>query len=222
MGSRFQSFIRLLKSNPRRVRLFFVIFYLVGILGMLYGPTRDFFSQLNSFALIISFLAILVFHPKWDKTTISIFVFIWLAGFLTEVAGVKTGKIFGNYQYGESLGLKLFDTPLIIGMNWLLVTYMAASVVNRYITTSYIQVPVSALLMSGYDLLLEQLAPRLDFWSWQNDNIPVRNYVAWLVLGFVFQLVFRVARINTRNAVAPFILMVQIVFFVILFFTYSH
>src|SRR5689334_23098853 len=35
-----------------------------------------------------------------------------------EVIGVATGAIFGAYSYGEVLGFKLLEVPLIIGLNW--------------------------------------------------------------------------------------------------------
>jgi putative membrane protein len=37
--------------------------------------------------------------------------------------GVHTGILFGNYKYGNALGLKLNDVPILIGINWFIVVY---------------------------------------------------------------------------------------------------
>ena len=43
-----------------------------------------------------------------------------------------------------------------------------------------------ALLMVGFDLLLEPAAVKLNYWVWVKDYIPVQNYLAWFGLSFVF------------------------------------
>jgi putative membrane protein len=47
---------------------------------------------------------------------------IAVAGFFIEAIGVNTGLIFGNYVYKTTLGWKFLETPLIIGVNWILLT----------------------------------------------------------------------------------------------------
>ena len=37
---------------------------------------------------------------------------------LAEILVVSYGIIFGNYKYGEILGYKVLGVPLIIGINW--------------------------------------------------------------------------------------------------------
>ena len=39
------------------------------------------------------------------------------------------------------------------------------------------------LMMMLLDILIEVSAPRFDFWLFKNDVIPLKNYIAWFVIG---------------------------------------
>ena len=43
-----------------------------------------------------------------------------------------------------------------------------------------------ALLMVCFDLLMEPAAVKLDYWKWTNNHIPLRNYLMWFGLSFIF------------------------------------
>jgi bisanhydrobacterioruberin hydratase len=129
---------------------------------------------------------------------------------------VHTGIIFGHYTYGESLGVKVLDTPLIIGLNWLFLVYSTASVFEYFIIRPFIKIGLASLTMLFYDLILEPLAPALNMWYWHTDSVPVRNYVAWFLIAAMFHYLLRLFGVNTKNHMAPVILMIQFVFFVML------
>ena len=67
------------------------------------------------------------------------FFLIFLLGFVVEVVGVQTGLIFGSYSYGATLGVKLFDTPLLIGLNWIFVSYSSYSIACQVSDNKYLQ-----------------------------------------------------------------------------------
>ena len=91
-------------------------FYFVGIVGLLLPLTNALFLQLTPFALALSSLALVIFYDeKISKKAILVFAGIYATSFVIEAIGVNTGLIFGNYIYGNGLGTKLFNTPLIIG-----------------------------------------------------------------------------------------------------------
>lgn len=205
-----------LDLNFSKTAGFFVIFYLVGIAGMLLPFSFLLFVKLIPFALLLSSLALAFFHKNFNSKTLLVFISIYIFGFFVEVAGVNTGLIFGDYIYGESLGIKLFNTPLIIGINWLLLVYITASVLELSKLTMLLKVLFGTFLMLGYDLIIEQIAPILDMWTWQNEKVPVKNYVTWFLLALVFHTVIQVFKIKTKNKLAPVILVCQILFFLVL------
>jgi putative membrane protein len=152
--------------------------------------------------------------PKRD---IAVFAIIFLSSIIVEIVGVKTGLVFGSYHYGNALGPKILGTPLIIGLNWLFLTYAAASISEKISSKTSIQILTTPTIMLVYDLVLEQLAPKMDMWHWENSFIPVQNYIAWWVLGFLFASLLKTFKVNTKNPVAPVLITVQFLFFLILF-----
>src|SRR6218665_3631044 len=106
--------------------LILVIVHLAGIIGI-NSPYRDFFLVLSPLNLLLSAMLLLWNHKHFNAATIIFLAITATAGFLVEVAGVHTHIIFGSYDYGKTLGLKLFDVPLIIGINWLMLVYCAGT-----------------------------------------------------------------------------------------------
>ncbi|MDP4273481.1 MAG: carotenoid biosynthesis protein [Bacteroidota bacterium] len=210
---------RIKKFRP--VSLFFVIFYLVGTIGLIVPFSFPLFVNLTFLALILSNIGLFVFHYSHRlKHDISIFAVIFLLGFIIESIGVNTGYIFGNYLYGDALGLKLFNTPLLIGLNWLFLTYTGVSISEKISGKTPLQILIVPTIMLVYDLLLEQVAPKMDMWSWSNAQIPVKNYVSWWLIGFVFACIFKLFNINTRNPMALILFLCQFLFFAVLFIVF--
>lgn len=205
------------KKREYKARSFFIVFYLIGFIGLVLPFSRDFFIKITPYALILNFTAVLIFHRgKINSRILLIFSGIYLAGFFIELIGVNKGFIFGEYYYGKGLGLKISDTPLLIGINWLLLTYLSANITERLNLGSVPAVLVASVIMVFYDLLLEQVAPCLDMWYWRFDKIPLQNSLAWFIISLLFHSVIKVFRISTKNETAPVIFFCQVGFFLIL------
>jgi putative membrane protein len=217
----FANIKQVLQRNFNKTAAFFVIFYVVGIVGMLLPFSFPLFVKLIPVALLLSSAALAFFHTYYNTKTIVIFISIYLIGFFVEVAGVNTGLIFGVYFYGESLGFKIFNTPLIIGLNWLLLVYITASVLEFTNWHSFAKVFFASTIMLGYDLVIEQIAPVLKMWHWQNENVPFKNYLAWFLLALLFHTSIRFFGVKTKNKLAPLILGCQLLFFVTLLIAFN-
>lgn len=205
-------------KRVREVKIFYAIFYLVGVLGLSFHETRPLFIRLVPFALILGFAGVLLFHEaKWDWKTLTAFVLIYIAGFVIESIGVNTGLIFGEYVYGETLGYLIFETPLIIGMNWLFLVYVSSSLTGKIKPGIFISLLLPPAFMLVYDLVLEQVAPVLGMWNWKGVSVPLQNYFAWFILALLFVMVFRLFNIKTTNKIAPFIFVLQFLFFLALY-----
>ena len=72
--------------------------------------------------------------------------------------------------------------------------------------------------MVVYDIVLEQVAPKIDMWKWDNDFIPLQNYLAWFFIAIAFHSFIKILKVNTENALARLILICQFLFFLILYF----
>ena len=191
-----------------------LLFYAVGVAGMIVPASSALFRQLIPWALLLSFVVLGAFHQgRVSAKQLMVFVFIYLAGFVVEAVGVNTGLIFGQYVYGNGLGLKLLGTPLIIGLNWLYMVYSTAAIMNKYKIAHWLRIPIAAALMLLYDLVLEQVAPALDMWHWANGQIPLQNYGAWLLMALFFHSIIALLKIKIKNRMASLILACQFVFF---------
>lgn len=206
-----------LRLNKKLVIIFFAIFYVVGILGTIIPLTHNFFLKLFPLALLLSFLAILLFHDsKFDLKTIIALIITAISGFLIEVAGINSHLIFGSYTYGETLGLKVFHTPLLIGINWAMLVFATGSVVEPLSLSGPVKVLLASALMVLYDLLMEFTAPVLGMWTWDGGIVPVRNYIAWFLIAAILHSMFKILRVKTGSSIASSILSCQAVFFIFL------
>ncbi len=194
------------------------ILYLVGISGFIFKIHPN-FAKLTPINLIISLIVVLIFHPRWDWEMVLFCIICPLVGFIVEMKGVETGQIFGNYQYGETLGLKFKDTPLSIGVNWLLIAYCSAVLVSHFTAEKgsiILKALLASTLMVSLDVLIEPIAMKTDMWSWQDDTIPMQNYIGWFLTAFSLQLLFFILNKSVKNKVAVSLLIAQFLFFWIL------
>lgn len=204
-----------IKDKTRFSLFLLIVIYLVGFVTALLGFT-DSLMQLTPFNLL--FAAGLIIY---NTSEINARFFIWFAciaviGFLLEWIGITTGIIFGEYHYGDTLGIQLMDVPLIIGINWSVLVFSTAAVVSGTDLNKWLKSALAATLMVCYDFLLEPVAVRFDFWTWTGGEIPVQNYLAWWIISFMFLLPTHYLFSNLKNRIALPVILVQALFFVVL------
>jgi putative membrane protein len=74
----------------------------------------------------------------------------------------------------------------------------------------------AAILMVGLDYFIEPVAMKYDFWHWQNNVVPIQNFVAWFVLAFGLQVYFQKTAVYKNNPLAAWVFGVQAAFFIAL------
>lgn len=206
-------------TDPKEVRKFFTLFYTVGALGMALTFTQPLFKMLIPYSLLLNFGYLAFFHKgALQLKDWIVFLFVFTAGLFVEIIGVNTGIIFGTYHYGNSLGIKFYGTPILIGLNWLFLTYSTSSMLQKTNLHIALKVVLSAMAMLAYDIVLEQVAHKLDMWYWHNQVVPIQNYAAWLALALVFQTILAWGKVKTDNPLSITILSCQFAFFVVLIF----
>lgn len=216
--SRNANHFRIMKLPFQPVVFVLVVVYLVGLVGLYIPQTQALFMALTPVNLAVSAILLFAFHRHWNKDFF-IFIFtIYLAGLGIEMIGVNTGWPFGEYKYGPSLGTKVLNTPLMIGINWLLLVYTTGFISRKVPVIRVVRALIGALLMVALDLVLEPVAIQLDFWTWAEGDIPMQNYIAWFVIAFVFHLLYQALRFRKSNQLAPVLYIIMLVFFTTLNF----
>lgn len=199
------------------VRVLVIIFYAVGVAGFAIPHTRELFLKLTPLALILSIAVILLFHNEpYNKKTIIFFAAVVAGTWGIETIGVHTGAIFGTYSYGSGLGIKLYGVPLLIGINWLFLTYCTSTIAGHLPFNPLIKVILSSLMMVIYDLILELVAPILNMWNFEGGMPPLRNYAAWFILSLIIHGLLKISGIKTENRLASMIITAQALFFILL------
>lgn len=209
------------KIPTHEVQQFIYIFYTVGVLGFLIPYSKAFFITITPFALVLNLYLLAIYHTEYTLKTVSAFVLIFLFGFFIEVVGVKTGLIFGHYYYDRGLGLKVLETPLLIGANWLFLSYTSSSILRHLKVKKGLLLVLAPALMLMYDLVLEQVAPHMHMWHWENSSIPLQNYVAWYAIAFIMVALLQSFKVNTANSLAKPLFICQFVFFSILMIVFN-
>lgn len=198
-----------------------VIFHLVGLIGFRVDELIPLFKILVPAHLLLMTFILFFNHKDWNTHFYVFLISVFLFSFSIEAVGTNTGKIFGAYTYLTTLGIKIFNTPLMIGINWLILVYSAGVYIHRLIpsnsaSTELIKSLMGAAILTIIDFFIEPIAIKFDYWVWQGVEVPTQNYVAWFITAFVFMLVFNKLNFNKSNPIAHILLIVQSLFFVLL------
>ena len=210
-----------------------VLFHAIGLAGLLFFD-KAFFLAATPFNLVLSFVLLI-----WTQSDKNKYFFLFLAscfilGIIVEAIGVNTGVLFGDYIYGNVLGPKVKNVPVLIGVNWFLIIYccgisihtLLMKAINR-ISADTGKTPMAmkalsviidgATLAVFFDWVMEPVAVKLGYWVWNGDGaIPLFNYICWFVISLLLLTVFHFAKFNKQNKFAVNLLLIQLMFFLLL------
>jgi putative membrane protein len=133
-----------------------------------------------------------------------------------EVVGVKTGCIFGNYSYGDVLGLQVFNVPLIIGFNWVVIILGAIGIASRIHKSSFQIALLTGTFAVLFDIMLEPVAIKLGYWKWEDGFIPLQNYYAWFGIAFFASIFGSKLKLDLEDSLFIYYFLIQFIFFVLL------
>ncbi|GGF03620.1 carotenoid biosynthesis protein [Hymenobacter cavernae] len=190
-----------------------LLFHVTGFLGLAFSQDPSFYLQFVPLNLLLTMLLLLAFQPDRSAAFVVFCITVAAVSFFVEVAGVQTGRLFGQYDYGAVLGWKWMGVPLLIGLNWLMLTYMAGILAEYVRVPSFVRAIIAAILVVGMDVCIEPVAVRYGFWTWRYDIIPMQNFKAWFALALILQVYFNRTYFVKRNPLVPFVYLLQLLFF---------
>ncbi|MGE5681980.1 MAG: carotenoid biosynthesis protein [Bacillota bacterium] len=198
--------------------LIILLIYIVGLVGHLSLLTLPWMIKLTPFTLLLTgFLVIISLKPGRNPRLIFWCTGVFILTFLMEIAGVYSGYIFGNYQYGNVLGLKLLGVPFVIGFNWMLILLGCIIISRRIFSDTLNRAILTALIAVIFDLVMEPVAIRLSYWQWIDGSVPLQNYLAWGIFAFASSLAFDKLEVKAGSSYIPArYLIVQFIFFLCL------
>lgn len=191
-----------------------LVFHAVGLIGIGILGSNAILSSTPLHLLLMSVLLLISFRRQlprfacWAGVTA-------VVSFWAEWLGVHTGLLFGNYGYGDALGIKFLEIPLVIGLNWVAVVAGACSISERIATRPWVRVLLAAALATGYDWIMEPVAVKLDYWSWAGAAIPLFNYLCWAGFAAAFATLWQICGLR-GNIFASGLFVIQVTFFILL------
>lgn len=207
-----------MKSRKNIALALLLIFYSVGITGIAMVQYREWFVSLSAVNLLLT-LFLYAWGSRQDLLTwLYPFASAFTFGLIVEMVGVETGMLFGKYHYGEGLGPKVLEVPWIIGVNWFLLTATCLGVLAPYVKNRWLLMIVAALGTVLLDYIIEPVAINLDYWSWDNIDVPFRNYVMWFLSAFFIQWFYSLLDFKPDQKMSIGVLLAQLLFFGILHF----
>lgn len=199
----------------RVLSILIVLWYLGGIMGFLIPQLTTWFQLLTPVGMVLSAFLLMFFHEPKNLKSGLVFAAIILLTFLAEVIGVNTRRLFGHYQYGVALGFQLWNTPVVIGLNWLILIYCISTLLKTMRDHWYFPL-VGAALMVAFDYLMEPVANATGMWQWEGGVIPLKNYMDWFLLSGLLFLIIRILKVEFNNRFALLLLVMQGIFFAVL------
>lgn len=207
-----------------------ILFHVAGLIGILLSPYKTFFIEATPVTLV-TMASLLILTQKEKNPAFIVFFFLTIiTGIGAEMIGTNTGTIFGNYSYTNILGPAINGVPLIIGINWFIVIYCCGVVTyifEQWIMKKFLGEGVdmsgsmqtlsfvidASLLTVFFDWILEPAAEKLGLWQWENEEIPLYNYLCWFIISMGLMFCFRRLKFNKHNIFALHLLIIQLLFF---------
>ena len=207
----------LIPSNTSsKISVFIIwLFHLCGMVGISYG-NKEFFLAFTPINLFISFVLLFVNQKQLESKELKSAFLIFFIGMMSEILGVNYGLIFGDYVYLDNLGVKILGVPVLIGVNWIILTYITGSLSSFIFKNKYVSILMGAILMIALDLLIEPVAPLLGFWIFDLPEVPLQNYIGWFVIGLITQVIFQLKIVEKEFTFSTHLLIVNAIFFAFL------
>lgn len=114
-----------------------------------------------------------------------------MLGWLFELVGSRTGVPFGRYHYTDVLKPQVHNVPVVVPAAWLMMIPASAAVGRLLVPggSTFVQLLVSALAFTAWDLFLDPQMVLWDFWRWEKPGryfgIPFVNFFGWFLCGML-------------------------------------
>ncbi len=210
-----------------------ILFHVSGFVGILFTPYKDWFIQNTPFTLCLMAILLIWNQEQKNLSFLAFIAIAFLTGMGTEMIGVNTGRLFGEYKYGTVMGAKLNGVPWLIGINWFVVVFCSGAIMvkmhkwfEKKMGTDGRTLPSSvaalsliidgAMLATFFDWIMEPVAMKLGFWEWKNSDVPLYNYTCWFLISALLLAIYRWLSFDKHNHFAVHLFIIQALFFLAL------
>jgi putative membrane protein len=188
---------------------------MTSLVGFTTAHQQAWYLYYTPYFILLNAILLLIYQKEWSKSTLYFGASAMLLGFVVEVIAVQTASIYGSYNFGGTLGIKLLGVPLVMPIYWLVNALSSACLVNKLpLKSPWVLSALGALLMILLTGIIHQVAPRLDFWSISSPNGFLRLSLIGFLFGFALQYLFIRLKISAKNPMAIYVYGGLLTFFV--------
>ena len=101
----------------------------------------------------------------------------------------------------------------MICVNWAVLTIITADLSSLLHNNTVVQSLLGGFIMMLLDIMIEVSAPRFDFLEFENSIIPIKNYIAWFVIGSIAHYLYRQTNTKTNKKLSIHIFVAITIFF---------
>ena len=211
--------MKFLKPNNKIkfVSIFVIwLFHVCGVVGIGFS-NKELFISFTPINLLISFFLLFSNQIQVNSNTIKTVCSIFLIGMIAEILGVNYGYIFGEYTYLDNLGMKIMGVPLMIGIQWVILSFITGSFAHYFFNNKkFKSIILGVFLMILLDVLIEPVAPDLGFWIFESEVAPLQNYIGWFLIAIPAQIIFHFGVEKKEIAFSSNLLIINFFFFGVL------
>jgi len=127
-----------------------------------------------------------------------------VVGNIFENLSIQTGFPFGHYVFTDVMGPKVFAVPVLLGVAYLGMAYLAWALARLMVGGAYLAltgarvftVPlIAGFLMTAWDLSMDPVwSTVLHAWTWFEGGayfgVPVSNFLGWYLTASVFYFLY--------------------------------
>lgn len=155
----------------------------------------NFYLFLFEFGAIAAFLLILRRECK-NRQLLEILVLTFIYGMLLEITNTHSSQ---SYFYSKDFLFQIYGIPLAIGAGWAIIYYATRKAAEFYQLKWYQAPFFMALIAVIFDMVLDPIAIRLEFWTWRIPldqewfGAPYDNLVGWMAAIWTFGLLINLS-----------------------------
>jgi putative membrane protein len=160
-------------------------------------------QQGGNIQILLGAAAVLIFGAAtlgWRATLVFFLVSVTLS-LLLEFTGTSYGWPFGNYEYTEMFGFKMFGkVPPAIPPSWFFMGMasfgLATAIIRKWRGSAGLwpSIILGSVLLTTWDVVLDPAMShetlRLQYWVWEDVGpymgVPLVNFLGWLATGVAF------------------------------------